>query len=159
MLSTIMARVPWLKERNITLPIFIRRTHRIVAALWILSLIVTAAGAELPGPSIPGLSFIATILTGSYLLLRPWIRGGSTVSDRLRRLKEWDMTRSAAIRRTHRMVAAPLLLFIALALTIEATGGSETPLVIVPIVGMLLFLSVTGGYMLLRPWVARLRAG
>lgn len=159
MLSTITARVEWFKERNVTLSFFVRRAHRVLAALWILSFIVTTAGVELPGPSIAGLSFIATILTGSYLLLRPWFRGDRTISGLLQRLRDWDVPLSAAIRRTHRLVAGPLLLFIAMALTIEAMGGSETQLVIIPIVVMLLFLAVTGGYMLLRPWVARVRAG
>lgn len=131
-------------------------------SIWILSfvisLVVSSTGGELPGPSIPALSFIATIITGSYLLLRPWIRGGSTISDRLNHLKNWDMARPAAIRRIHRIVAVPLLLFIIIAVSIAAIGGPESQLVIIPIVVLLLFLSITGLYMLLTPWASRLRA-
>lgn len=147
------------KNRIRILPGVIRRVHRIVAALWLLSfaLSLVVSLGELPGPSIPGLSFIAVIITGSYLLLRPWVRGASTVSDRLKRLKNWNVTRPVFIRRTHRIVAALCLLFLVLALSIAAAGGPESPVVIIPIVALLGYLSITGVYMLLRPWVNRFR--
>lgn len=76
---------------DIALPVYLRRGHRILAILWLLSLVrslaTPAASEELPGPSLPALFFITTIITGSYLLVRPWIRGTSTVSERVNRLK------------------------------------------------------------------------
>lgn len=161
-MATISGRWNWLKRRFTILPVLIRRLHRIVGPLWLLSLGLTvavdAAGLELPGPSIPGISFIALVLTGSYLLLRPWVRGPSTVSDRLKGLKRWTRTPSVVIRRTHRIAAALFLLLLAVGLSIEAAGGPESPLVIVPVVVFLIYLAITGTYMFLRPWGRRFRA-
>jgi hypothetical protein len=161
MATTISDRWDGFKNQLTLLPVLIRRVHRIVAAVWVLSFAVTLAvpaAGELPGPSIPGLSFITLIITGSYLLIRPWVRGNSTVSDRWKRLKQWDVTRPVIIRRIHRVLATLLLIFIGIALALEAVGVSESPFVIVPIVGLLLVAVITGGYMFFRPWVHRVRA-
>lgn len=161
MVDTISDRWNQLKTSLRNLPAFVRRTHRFVAALWLLSfavsLVVSAAGEELPGPSIPALSFIAVVLTGGYLLLRPWVRGPTTASERWQRLRRWDVSRSVFIRRTHRIVAALWLGFLGLALAVELAGGPESQLVLVPIVALLAYLAITGGYMLLEPWVNRFR--
>lgn len=150
-----------LKNQLTFLPAFIRRVHRIVAAVWVLSLAVTlavpAASEQLPGPSIPGLSFIALIITGSYLLIRPWVRGSRPVSARWGRLKDWDVTRAVLIRRVHRILSTLCLIFIGIALALSTVGLSETPFVLVPIVGLLLALVITGGYMFFRPWINRFR--
>lgn len=159
MVNTISERWKRLKSHLEILPAFIRRVHRIVAVLWLLTFVVATAGVELPGPSLAGLSFIAVIITGSYLLLRPWVRGESTASDRWKRLKNWDVTRPVFVRRTHRVVATLLLFLIVLALSIQAAGGPEPQLIIVPIAALLLYLAVTGVYMILGPWVNRFRAG
>lgn len=139
-----------------------RRTHRIVGALWILSLALTyavsAAGAELPGPSIPGLSFIALIITGTYLLLRPWVRNDSTVSARWKRLTKWNVTLPVLVRRTHRIFATMCLLFIGIAISLEVVGGTQSSLVILAIVSFLVVLVITGVSMFLSPWVNRFRA-
>lgn len=143
--------------------VYIRRFHRIVGAVWILSLAlalaVDAAGTELPGPSIPGLSFIALVLTGSYLLFRPWVRGSTTVADRLKGLTTWTRTPAVVIRRTHRIAAGLFLLFLAIALLIAAAGGPESPVFLIRVVALLLYLALTGTYMFLRPWVNRVRTG
>lgn len=115
------------------------------------------SGKQLPGPSIPGLSFIALIITGSYLLIRPWVRGNSTVSARWKRLKDWDVTRPVLIRRTHRILSTLCLILIGITLALSTVGLSESPFVIVPIVGLLLVLVITGGYMFFRPWADRIR--
>jgi membrane protein implicated in regulation of membrane protease activity len=145
-----------------TLPWYIRRGHRIFAMLWLLSLVVTlvvpAASEEVPGSSLVALFFIATVATGSYLLVRPWIRRTGTISGRLKRLKQWDMPLPAIVRRIHRLVATLWLGLLALALSLEAAGGPGSQLVILTVVVFLLFLVLTGGYMFLRPWVNRIRA-
>lgn len=160
MSTTSSDRWNWLKKRFTRLPVFVRRVHRIVAILWILSFALSLAVSteELPGPSIPALSFIALIITGSYLLLRPWIRGSTTVSDRLKGLKNWTRTPAVVVRRTHRIASALFLLFLALGLSIVAAGGPESPLFLIPIVVLLVYLAITGSYMFLRPWVNRFRA-
>lgn len=67
MATTISDRWNGLKNQLTILPALLRRFHRIVAAVWVLSVAVTlavpAAGEQLPGPSTPGLSFIALIIT------------------------------------------------------------------------------------------------
>lgn len=160
MATTIPDRMDWLKNRFTVLPVVVRRAHRIVGILWILSFALTFVVdlSALPGPSIPGLSFIALIITGTYLLLRPLVRGPTTVSDRLKGLKHWTRRPSVVIRRTHRIVATLFLLFLVLALSLEAAGGLESQLVLGPIVVILLYLGITGLYMFLRPWVNRVRA-
>lgn len=62
------------------------------------------------------------------------------------------------IRRAHRIIAALWLLFIVIALSLEAADGPESPLVTIPIGVLLLVLAITGSYLLLRPWVQRFRA-
>lgn len=162
MATTISERWTGVKNQFTFLPPFVRRLHRIVGAVWVLSLAVTlavpAAADQLPGPSIPGLSFIALLITGSYLLIRPWIRGNSTAADRWGRLKNWDVSRSVLIRRVHRVISTILLVFIGIALGMTAVGAGESPLVLMPIVGLLLVLIITGGYMFFRPWVNRIRS-
>jgi hypothetical protein len=162
MVSTISGRWNWLTDRFRFLPVFIRRTHRIVAAIWVVSLAFGLAAPnlaeQLPGPSIAGLSFIALVLTGAYLLIRPWVRSDHTVSDRWNRLKEWDVTRPVMIRRIHRILGTLLLIFIGIALALTAVGAGESPFVLVPIVGLLLVALITGGYMFFQPWVRRARA-
>lgn len=138
------------------LHVFIRQTHRVVGALWLLSVplyAVSDVGGALPGPSLPLLSLVGLILTGGYLLLRPWVRGAATASDRLKRLKERNVTLPVFVRRTHRIVAALWVVLLAVGLAFEP----ESPLVVVPFVVSLLYISITGGYMLLRPWVNRIR--
>lgn len=162
MATTISDRWNRLKNEFTVLPVFVRRVHRIVGALWVLSFALTFAvsstGGELPGPSLPALSIITLVITGSYLLLRPWVRGSTTVSDRLKSLKHWSRTPSVVVRRTHRIASALWLLFLAVGLSINAAGGPESPLVIIPVVVFLVYLTLTGIYMLLRPWVDRFRA-
>lgn len=159
MATTISERWHGLKNQLTVLPALLRRLHRIVATVWVLSLAVTlavpAAGEQLPGPSIPAISFIALIITGSYLLIRPWVRGNSTASARWKRLKDRDVTRPILIRRTHRILSTLCLIFIGIALALSTVGLGESPFVIVPIVGLLLVLVITGGYMFFRPWVNR----
>lgn len=160
--TTISDRWNWLKNRTRILPVFIRRIHRIVGALWILSLALTFAvsstGGDLPGPSLPGLSIVTLIVTGSYLLLRPWVRGPTTVSDRLHGLKNWNWTPSFVVRRTHRIASALWLVFLAIGLSTGAEGGPDESPIIIPIVILIVYLTLTGLYMLLRPWVNRFRA-
>lgn len=50
------------------------------------------------------------------------------------------------------------LFFVALALSLEAVGGPESPLVTIPIVVFLILMVITGSYLLARPWVNRFRA-
>jgi hypothetical protein len=145
-----------------TLSAYIRRGHRIIAMLWLLSLILTlaipAAGEKIPGPSLPALFFIATIVTGIYLLARPWVRGTMTTTERLKRLKQWNLAVPTIIRRIHRIVATLVVLLLVLALSLAAAGGAASELVIIPIVVLLIFLVLTGSYMFVRPWVTRVRA-
>lgn len=160
MATTESDRLNGLKNQFTTLPVFMRRIHRILGAVWLLSFALTLVvdTSELPGPSIPGLSFVALVITGGYLLFRPWVRGSTTVSDRLKALKNWTWTPSVVVRRTHRIAAALFLLFLALGLSILGTGGPESPLLLVPIVVFLVYLAITGLYMFFRPWVSRFRA-
>lgn len=62
-----------------SLPGYIRRAHRIISALWLLSfalaLIATAAGVSSPVVTAPALVLlIILIFTGSYMLARPWVQ-------------------------------------------------------------------------------------
>lgn len=154
-------RLDGLKNLFTGLPAFMRRIHRFLGTLWLLSFALTLVvdTSTLPGPSIPGLSFIALIITGVYLLVRPWVRGPTSVSDRLNGLTNWTWTPSVVIRRTHRIAATLFLLFLALGLSIFAAGGPESPLLLVPIVVFLAYLAITGLYMFFRPWVTRFRTG
>lgn len=68
------------------------------------------------------------------------------------------MNLHALVLRSHRVIATLWLLFIAIALSLEAVGGPESPFVTIPIVVTLLGLIITGIYMLARPWVLRFRA-
>lgn len=160
MATAISDRWNWFRNRFTMLPVFVRRTHRIVGAVWILSFALTLAvdTSEVPGPSIPAVSFIALVITGSYLLLRPWVRGSTTASDRLKGLKNWTRTPSVVVRRTHRIGATLFLLSLVLVLAIQAAGGPQSPLFLIPIVVFLVYLAITGTYMFLRPWVNRFRA-
>lgn len=146
-----------------TISRYIRKGHSVIAMLWLLSLVLTlavpAASEQLPGPSIPGLLFVATVITGIYLLAGPWIRGNSTVPARLRRLKDWNIPRPAILRRTHRIIASLFLLLLIVGLSLEAVDGVQSQVVVLPIVVLLFLLVITGGYMFFRPWVARFRAG
>lgn len=139
----------------------VRRAHRVVGTLWLGSLAVTLLfdTTEIPGPSIPALLFITLTVTGSYLLLGPWVRGSATVSARLKRLNSWSRTPRVVIRRTHRIAATLFLLLVVVALAITATGGPEPQLVLIPIGIVLLYLAITGLYMFFRPWVTRVRSG
>lgn len=151
-----------LKRWTISLHAFVRRTHRVAAALWVLSVsltfVVTAAGGELPGPSVPALSLIALIITGGYLHLRPWVRGTRIISARWIRLDHWNVALPVLVRRAHRVTGVLWVLFLVLGLSIDAAGGTVTSLIIIPVVVLLIALTITGGYMLLRPWVNRFRA-
>lgn len=140
---------------------FIRRAHRIVGTLWLLSFGITifVDTSEIPGPSIPAILFITLTVTGGSLLLGPWVRGPTTVSDRLKGLKNWTRTPRVVVRRTHRIAATLFLLLVAVALGITAAGGSEPQWVLVPIGIVLLYLAITGLYMFFRPWVTRVRSG
>ena len=143
------------------LPGYIRRGHRIIALLWVLSFILTLvvpAVSELPGPSLPALLFIATIISGSYLLVRPWIRGSTTASDQLAGLRTGTRRAPVVIRRTHRIAATLLLLFLALVLAMQAAGGPASSLLLIPVVVFLLYLALSGLFMFLRPWVSRFQA-
>lgn len=62
------------------------------------------------------------------------------------------------IRRAHRIIASLWLLFLAITLALEAVGGPESLFVTVPLVVLLIALVTTGGYLLARPWVRKLRA-
>lgn len=163
MSTTTSERLNRIKNWTPILPVFVRRVHRIVGAMWVLSLAlayaVSTTGGEVPGPSLPGLSIITLVITGGYLLLRPWVRGPITVWDRLKGLKHWNWTTSFVIRRTHRIASALWLLFLAIGLLTGAEGGPEESPIIIPIVVFIVYLTVTGIYMLLRPWVNRFRAG
>lgn len=144
-----------------TVSMYIRKGHRIIAILWLLFLILTlavpSASEQLPGPSIPGLLFIATIITGTYLLTSPWVRMDSSISDRLHRLTDWSLTKHAMLVRSHRLVATLFLVLLIAALALEAAGIGLTQEVLLPIVVVLLFNVITGVYMFLRPWVIRFR--
>lgn len=63
-----------------TLPVYVRKGHRIIASLWLL-FIVTALSLEVVGGpesrfiSIPiGVLLLLMAITGSYLLFRPWVQ-------------------------------------------------------------------------------------
>lgn len=63
-----------------TLPVYVRRGHRIIASLWLVFIITALSleavgGPESPFISIPiGVLLILMAITGSYLLLRPWVQ-------------------------------------------------------------------------------------
>lgn len=160
MATSIADRWNGLKNRFTGLHGFILQTHRIVGPLWLVSL---AGGflidtSQIPGPSIPGLLFIALLITGGYLSLRPWIRGSRTVSERLSGLTQWTWTPAVVIRRTHRIAGGLFLLSLAVALAVTTAGGPEQ-LVLIPLVVVLLYLAITGLYLFFSPWVSRVRAG
>lgn len=140
------------------IPVFIRRTHRIVATLWLVSLALPLLvdTSEIPGPSIPAILFITLLITGGYLLLRPLVRGSATVSGRLNGLKTWTWNPAVVLRRTHRIAGSLFLLSLAVALVITAVGGPEN-LVLIPLVAVLIYLAITGLIMFFRPWVNRVR--
>lgn len=65
--------------RNISIPVFIRRAHRVLAAMWLLFVAIglsleAVGGPESPLVTIPIVVFlILMVITGSYLLARPWV--------------------------------------------------------------------------------------
>lgn len=140
------------------IPVFIRRTHRIVATLWLVSLALPLLvdTSEIPGPSIPAILFITLLITGGYLLLRPLIRGPATLSGRLSGLKTWTWRPWVVLRRTHRIAGTLFLLSLAIALVVTAVGGPEQ-LALIPLVVFLIYLAITGLVMFFRPWVNRVR--
>lgn len=65
--------------QNIALPAFVRRSHRIIATIWLVFLALTlamqAVGVQSLLVTIPlVVTLVVLIVTGSYLLLRPWVR-------------------------------------------------------------------------------------
>lgn len=68
------------------------------------------------------------------------------------------MTADLFLRRTHRVIAVLFLLSIPPAgyFSFTATGSEVSPIVYLPLFP-LLGLSLTGAYLLVRPWVQRLR--
>lgn len=61
------------------LPASVRRAHRMIAAVWLLSvavaLAVSAAGVGVP-PVVnitPAVLLVVLVVSGSYLLVRPWV--------------------------------------------------------------------------------------
>lgn len=160
MATSIADRWNGLKNRFTNLHGFILRAHRIVGPLWLVSLALgfVVDTSQIPGPSIPGLLFIALLITGGYLSLRPWVRGSATVSERLNRLKQWTWKPSVVIRRTHRIAGGLFLLSLVVGLATTAAGGPEQ-LVLIPLVVILLYLALTGLYLFLSPWVNRVRSG
>lgn len=160
MATTESDRKEGLRNRFTNLHGFILRAHRVIGPLWFVSLALgfVVDTSQIPGPSIPGLLFVALLITGGYLLLRPWVRGTSTVSERLNSLKHWTWKPSVVIRRTHRIAGGLFLLSLVGGLAITVAGGPEQ-LVLIPIVVILLYVSITGLYLFFRPWVTRLRSG
>jgi hypothetical protein len=69
------------------------------------------------------------------------------------------MTADAFLRRVHRVIAFLFLVTIppAAYFSFTATGDEVSPVVYFPLVP-LLGLTLTGSYLLVRPWVQRLRA-
>jgi hypothetical protein len=69
------------------------------------------------------------------------------------------MTADDFLRRTHRVIAVLFLLSVPPAgyFSITATGDDVSPVVYFPLLP-LLGLTLTGSYLLVRPWVQRLRA-
>jgi 4-amino-4-deoxy-L-arabinose transferase-like glycosyltransferase len=69
------------------------------------------------------------------------------------------MAFDGALRRTHRVIAVLFLLAIPPAgyFSLSAAGGEVSPVVYLPLFP-LFGLILTGGYLLVRPWVRRLRA-
>lgn len=65
---------------------------------------------------------------------------------------------NVALRRAHRVIAVLFLLSIPPAgyVSLSATGGEVSPVVYLPLFP-LLGLTLTGGYLLARPWIRRLR--
>lgn len=82
----------------------------------------------------------------------------SNISDSWEWVKDRNVSLPVFIRRAHRIIATLWLLFIAIALSLEAVGGPESPLVSMPIGVLLLVLALSGMYLLVRPWVQRFRA-
>lgn len=160
MATTRPDRLEGLKNQFTSLHAFILQTHRVVATLWLVSLALgfLVDTSQIPGPSIPALLFIALLLTGGYLLLRPWIRGSSTAAERLKGLSNWTRNPSVVLRRTHRIASGLFLLTLAVALGITVATGSDPELVLIPLVIVLFYLALTGLYMFFRPWVNRFTA-
>lgn len=69
------------------------------------------------------------------------------------------MAFDVALRRAHRVVAVLFLLTVPPAgyFSLSATDGGVSPVVYLPLFP-LFGLVLTGGYLLVRPWVSRLRA-
>lgn len=160
MATSIADRWNGLKNRFSSLHSIVLRTHRIVGPLWLISLALgfVVDTSQVPGPSIPGLLFLALLVTGGYLILRPWVRGSNTVSERFKRLTQWTWNPSIVIRRTHRLAGTLFLLSLVVGLAATAAGAPEQ-FVLIPIVVVLLYLAFTGLYLFFSPWVNRVRAG
>lgn len=65
--------------QDMALPALVRRSHRIIASIWLvflgLTLALQAVGAQSLLVTIPlVVTLVVLIITGSYLLLRPWVR-------------------------------------------------------------------------------------
>lgn len=65
--------------RTMTLPALMRQSHRIIATIWLvflgLTLALQAFGVQSLLVTVPlVVTLIVLIMTGSYLLLRPWVR-------------------------------------------------------------------------------------
>lgn len=69
------------------------------------------------------------------------------------------MTADTRLRRAHRVIAGLFLLAVPPAgyASLAATGAAVSPAVYLPLLP-LFGLMLTGGYLLVRPWVDRLRA-
>lgn len=146
------------------LPAYVRQAHRIIATIWLLLFILAltfdvVGGPESPLISIPlVVSLVLLVLSGGYMLLRPWVRGGATVSDRWGRLTQWNVPRQVFIRRSHRAISSVWVLLLGVGLALEAVGGPDPTAVIIAVVVLLILLILSGGYLLIRPWVLRFRA-
>lgn len=142
------------------LSVYVRRIHRPLGLLWLLSLAlpIVVDTSEIPGPSIPAILFIATILTGGYLLIRPWVRDSTSMSERLNGLTDWSRPRAAIIRKSHRIAGTLFLISLVVGLGITAAFGSESQAIFIPVVVVLLYLAITGLFMFFRPWVNRARS-
>ncbi len=68
------------------------------------------------------------------------------------------MALPAFVRRAHRVIATLWLVFFALTLGTQAVGV-QSLLVTGPLIALLLVLILTGGYLLVRPWLRRYRSG
>lgn len=66
--------------RIMAIPVYIRRAHRIFAPLWLLAIALAIAVPAAGGGEAPMLTTLAVILliplvlTGSYLLVQPWVQ-------------------------------------------------------------------------------------